>query len=272
MGGRLCIRVVLRSVAVALMVLSYNTATRAEEGLRLYAAGSLTAAMTDMLAQSKLPAAPPVFGPSGVLRERIEAGAAPDVFTSADLAQPRRLAAGRGGLPVILFARNSLCALSRPKTGLTSANLLDRMLDPSIRLATSTPGADPGGDYAWQVFHRADAVRPGAEAILQAKALKLVGGPDSKPLVPGKGPAEGVFLADAADIMLGYCSGAEGLRREIPDLVAVAMPESLAVGPAYGMVVLSAEPSAARFALFVMSEQGQAILARHGFHPVALPE
>jgi len=35
--------------------------------------------------------------------------------------------------------------------------------------------------------------------------------------------------------------------------------------------VLSGKPDAARFALFVLSEQGQAILARHGLIPVTLP-
>ena len=59
------------------------------------------------------------------------------------------------------------------------------MLDPGLKLATSTPGADPGGDYVWAVFARADAVHPGAKATLEAKALKSVGGADSKPLVPG---------------------------------------------------------------------------------------
>jgi hypothetical protein len=36
------------------------------------------------------------------------------------------------------------------------------------------------------------------------------------------------------------------------------------------MVVLADHPLAARSALFVMSEQGHAILQRHGFEPVGL--
>src|SRR4029077_1706870 len=102
-----------------------------------------------------------------------------------------------------------LCALARSGVGLTTDNLLDRLLDPSVRLATSTPGADPGGDYAWAVFARAEAVHPGAQAILQSKAMKLVGGPSSTPLVPGRGAVQGIFLADKADVMLGYCSSLE---------------------------------------------------------------
>jgi ABC-type molybdate transport system substrate-binding protein len=242
--------------------------------LRIYAAGSLTGAFTDMV--KAFPAAEgdvaaPAFGPSGVLRGRIEQGDHVDLFASADMEQLRILARSRSGTPVVMFTRNRLCALGRAGLGLTPDNLLDRLLDPSVRLATSTPGADPGGDYAWAVFARAEAVHAGAQAMLQAKAMKLVGGPDSIPLVPGRGAVQGIFLADRADVMLGYCSSAEPVMREIPGLANVALPPSLTVGPAYGLIVLSDQPLAARFALFILSEQGQTILRQHGFDPIGLP-
>ena len=242
--------------------------------LHVYAAGSLTGAFTDMVNAFPAPegdVATPVFGPSGVLRERIEHGDQVDVFASADMEQPRTLARARSGTSVVMFTRNRLCALGKTSVGLTSDNLLDRLLDPSVRLATSTPGADPGGDYAWAVFARAEAVHPGAQAILQAKAMKLVGGPNSTPPVPGRGAVQGIFLADRADVMLGYCNSSGPVMREIAGLVNVALPPSLMVGPAYGLIVLSDQPLAARFALFVLSERGQAILGAHGFDPIGLP-
>ena len=242
--------------------------------LRIYAAGSLTGAFTDMIKEFAAPegeVASPVFGPSGVLREKIQHGDAVDVFASADMDQPRTLSRERGGLPVMLFTRNRLCALGRSALGLSADNLLDRLLDPSVRLATSTPGADPGGDYAWAVFARAEKVHPGAQAILQAKARKLVGGPNTPLLVPGRGAVEGVFLADRADVMLGYCSSGQPVVRAIPGLSNVPLPASLTVGPAYGLIVLSDKPLAAGFALFVLSERGQTILSKHGFDPTGLP-
>lgn len=242
--------------------------------LRVYAAGSLTGAFNALLTAFGTPpgtTARPTFGPSGLLRERLERGEPADLFASADLGQPRRLADAGRGTPVMLFARNRMCALGRDGLGLTEANLLDRLLDPAVKLATSTPGADPGGDYAWAVFARAEQVRPGARATLESKAQQLVGGPSMAPLVPGQGPSEGVFLSGRADIMLGYCSGAGTLRRTLPDLAAVPLPAPLEVGPEYGMTVLSPNPAAARFALFVMSGPGQAILAQHGLIPVTLP-
>src|SRR6185437_2966172 len=163
----------LGAVAIGLLLCGQ---AEAQDALHLFAAGSLSAAMTEELAQSGIPAdqvAPPVFGPSGVLRERIEAGAPADILASADMRQPERLATERGGRPVVMFTRNPMCALAPAKLGITPANLLDRMLDPEIRLATSTPGADPGGDYAWAVFARAEAVHSGGKAALEAKAMQL---------------------------------------------------------------------------------------------------
>ena len=83
---------------------------------------------------------------------------------------------------------------------------------------------------------------------------------------------QGVFLAERADVMLGYCSGGAAVMRDVPGLANVALPPALTVGPAYGLVVLTDHPLAARFALFVLSEQGQAILSRYGFDPIGLAE
>jgi ABC-type molybdate transport system substrate-binding protein len=242
--------------------------------LKIYAAGSLTAVFTDMVKAFPVDSAaiaPPVFGPSGLLRERIEHGEPADLLASADMEQPRALAAERPGHTVEMFTRNRLCAIGRAGLGLTPDNILDKLLDPGVRLATSTPRADPAGDYTWAVFARAERVHPGAQTILDAKALKLLGGPNTPPLVAGHGAVQGIFLADRADAVLGYCSGAGAVMREIPGLTNTMLPPALTVGPEYGAIVLSDRPLAARFVLFVLSEQGQAILLRHGFDPVAVP-
>ena len=248
---------------------------RADEPLRIFAAGSLTGAFTDMIAAFNAPTdgvAPPVFGPSGVLRQRIEAGETADIFASADMASPRKLAAERG-LAVTVFTRNSLCVQGRQRLDLTPASVLDRMLDPKLVLATSTPKADPGGDYAWAAFARADQARPGARTILEAKGKPLVGGPGMTPVLPGHSAVAGLFLTGAADLFLGYCSNVDGLIAEVPGLVSVRLPPPLAPEgderPAYGMVVLGKSDLARRFAAFVLSAPGQAILARYGFDPIA---
>ena len=86
------------------------------------------------------------------MRDEIAGGAKAEVFASANMEHPAALAkAGKAG-PVVLFARNRLCALVKPGLSVTPDNLLERMLDPAIKLGTSTPKADPSGDYAFEVF------------------------------------------------------------------------------------------------------------------------
>jgi ABC-type molybdate transport system substrate-binding protein len=263
-------------IAGCLIALILLTPPALADTLRVVGAGSLTDAFTDLLRRFPAAAdtiAAPEFGPSGLMREKIETGLNVDLFASADMGQARRLAVGHPERSVIHFTRNRLCAVSRTAVDLTTTNMLDRLLDPAVRLATSTPGADPGGDYAWAVFARAEAVQAGAGAALEAKAQQLYGGGvKTPPLVPGKGAVEGVFLSDRADVGLTYCSGAPAVVREVPGLVVVPLPPELSVGPAYGMVLLNTKPLTLRFATFVMSEGGQATMKAHGFDPVGLVE
>jgi molybdate transport system substrate-binding protein len=186
---------------------------------------------------------------------------------------PQALAkAGKSG-PVVLFARNRLCALVRPGLAVASATLLERMLDAGVKLATSTPRADPAGDYAWGVFRKADELKPGAFAALDKKALQLTGGPNSLTAPPGR-TIYGALVADGkADIFLTYCTGALEAQRQNPGQQIVALPDELTVGADYGLTVLnSASSQAYAFAMFILSTDGQRVLAKHGFAAPALPQ
>ena len=155
-------------------VLALSAPARADT-LKVMGAGSLRAAMTDLLQhfpKQSDEVDTPEFGASGLMRQKIEAGEHVDVFASADLEQPHKLAAGHPERLVILFARNTLCALGRPDLGLNEANFLDRLLDPAVRIATSTPGSDTLGTYSWEVFARADSVKPGDKTSVIYHPLK----------------------------------------------------------------------------------------------------
>ena len=120
----------------------------------------------------------PRYGPSGTLKDEIAGGTRAEVFASANMEHPQALAAAGKSGPVVLFARNRLCALVRPGLAVEPATLLDRMLDSNVKLGASTPRADPSGDYAWEMFRKADKVKPGAFEALEKKALQLTGGPE----------------------------------------------------------------------------------------------
>lgn len=247
--------------------------------LTVYAAGSLTGALADIAKQYTAAtgeAVRIVNGPAGLLRERIEKGEAADVYISANMAHPEKLAAeGKATSPVV-FARNALCVQTLPDAGMTSANLLDRLLAPGVRIGTSTPGADPGGDYAWQFFARAETVRAGARANLEAKAKKLVGGPVA-PSIPGNVGAAKYFLQHhVVDVFFGYCSSHDATPD--PDLSKVEVPANLSLPVDYGMSVVLREGDPARraasfrFALYAMSPAAQERLPAYGFRAVAAPE
>jgi molybdate transport system substrate-binding protein len=258
---------VLRGAALALGCVAPALAQPSVPPLQVYAAGSLRGAMTELIARSGVApdaVAAPVFGPAGALADRVAAGAPADLFASADMAQPRRLA--RRGQPVVLFARSRLCAFSRQSLQLQPASFLDRLLDPKVRVATSQPGADPSGDYAQALFALAGRARPGAAATLNAKAVRL-GGAAPRPGANAN-PAADLFLSDRADVLLSYCSGAASLQKAVSDLVATPAPPALSPPVEFGLVRLTGNPSAARLVAFILSPEGQAILARNGFVPV----
>src|SRR5215472_14502340 len=171
----------VRLLLASLFIVSMISDAMAEE-LRILAAGSLREVMAEIGKRYTEGTGIPVladFGPSGLLRERIEKGEHADLFASADMGHPLKLLRDGRATRVVMFTRNTLCGVAVPRVGLTAANSLDRLLDPSVTLGTSTPKTDPTGDYTWAMFHRADMLRPGSYDILNAKAQQIVGGPSS---------------------------------------------------------------------------------------------
>ena len=146
--------------ALALYIGSAAAARAAD--LVLYGAGSLKGAVTEIASQfdqSFGTTTKVSFGPSGMMRDRIEKGEHVDIFTSADIGNPRKLVDGHRAALVVLFARNRLCGFAKPGIGLTTENFLAKAMSPKVKLGTSTPRADPGGDYTWELSARPTTFR-----------------------------------------------------------------------------------------------------------------
>ena len=240
--------------------------------IRVFAAGSLRLAFNDAAAAFASAGGEEVelqFASSGLLRDRLKRGETADLFASANMEHPLALAERGKATPVRAFARNRLCVLVGPDVPAATANILDRMLDPTLKLGTSTPKADPLGDYAWEVFERAEAVRPGAYEALSKKALQLIGGPMSPPMPRlGRSTYAALMMAGKADLFLVYRSVARVATEEEPSLSLIPLPENLAVDARYGFTTLKgAAPGAKAFADYLLSPDGQAILASYGFLP-----
>lgn len=237
--------------------------------LQVYAAGSLRGALTAIAKNYEAKTGQKIaltFGASGLLRERIEKGEAAQVFASADTDHPQRLAQRGGWQAPKMLVRNTLCALTGADINATSATLLDTLLRPTVRLGTSTPKADPSGDYTWELFHKADALRPGAYGTLNAKARKLVGSVDLPKPPEGRLAYAWIMDKGEVDVFLTYCTNAVAAQKEVPRLKVVQLPPELKVGAAYGLTVRDGAPQAATaFAQALLASPAQAVFSRFGF-------
>lgn len=259
----------LAGAAVTLTAL-LAPAAQAQE-LTLYGAGSLRGVMTEITqryADKHGIKVATEFGPSGLMREKIESGDAVDVFTSADLGHVLALRQRPGAPIVAVFTRNRLCAFAKPELKLDDASFVTVLLDPAVNIGTSTPKADPGGDYTWEMFRTMDKVQPGAFQTLDGKAQKLVGGTTvADPANPD--PFGAALRQDRIQVAFGYCSGQAARLAANPGLTVLPVPARFAPAPMYGMAVLSTDkPHALQLALDILSVEGQATLARHGFTPI----
>jgi molybdate transport system substrate-binding protein len=263
-------RLVTVAAAAVLAASAAHAQTSGTQTVQVFAAGSLRGVVGDLAKQAGPDLGVEVkgeFGGSGLMRGRIEKGEKADLLMSADMDSPRKLQAqGLTVLPVIAFAKNRECVVSRKALGVTPANLVDKLLDPKVRIKTSQPIADPSGDYTWAIFDKIDALRPGAGKTLKAKgeaSWPLTAQPAQGQSTQGQSAQAALFAQDKIDLSIVYCSAA--IDKELPDLLAsFPVPAALDPHPQYGVAVLSNRPEVLRTALYLLSEKGQAIVARNG--------
>lgn len=244
----------------------------ASSTVNVYAAGSLRAALTEV-AEGFARAGPyrveMVFGASGLLKDRILAGEAPQVFASANMDHPEALVAAGRAHEVAAFARNALCLLTTPDFSLQGKPVAQRLLDAELRVGISKPKADPAGDYAFGMFERIEAsgaAGAGSAAALKAKALQLTGGADSPRPPAGSNVYAHLVSSGQADVFVTYCTNAALARRQVPALQSWPIPEAINVSARYGLVQLTPDTAPGKaYAAYLLGPAGQAILAAHGF-------
>jgi molybdenum ABC transporter molybdate-binding protein len=234
---------------------------------RIFAAGSLRQVLNDLISAYRQGGGPryaPTYGPSGKLRQEIERGNTPEIFASASIEHTEALF--KAGLlrSNLVLTRNQLCLMAVPGIALTPDKLVDIILDPALKLGTSTPKADPSGDYAWELFRNIDKFRPGAYAKLDAKALKLVGGELNPAASESAYPA--IFRDRKADVFITYCTGAVDTAAVIPGLTWARFPDPINVAAVYGIGVgVNAGKEADAFVAFATGPEGRKIFDRYGF-------
>ena len=187
------------------------------------------------------------FAGSSTLAAQIEQGAPADVFASADTAQMDRLTSRSLVDTPQVFAHNSLQIIVRPGNpeGITS---LADLAGPGVVYVTAAPDV-PIGHYAAQALQKAGVqVTPASqEADVKGIVTKVT---------TGEADAGIVYATDVA----AAGKAAQG----------VAVPARDDVRATYPVAVLRDAPNAAAgraFVDFLLSAQGQRILASYGFGP-----
>jgi len=191
------------------------------------------------------------FAASGVLLQQIARGAPVDVFASADeatmdqAAQQKLLAAGTREV----FAVNALWVVVPPQAKAPPRALADLAGAGVQRIAVGNPDSVPVGRYA-QGALRAAKLWP----AVQGKVISTQNVRQSLDYV-ARGEVDAGFV---------YATDAQAM----PDRVRRAFQVPVAGRIAYPLAVVQASTQpveARRFAAFVRTAQGQAILHKHGF-------
>lgn len=201
--------------------------------MRVLAAGSLKPVWPALMAHFHEPVETQ-FGPAGLLRERIEGGECCDLFASASEQHPQKLLAAGRALAIMPLTTNRLCITVRSDRLQAEDDWYRLLTRDALRIATSTPSADPSGDYAQMLFAR---MGKAGEAVGQ-RARALVGGRDSAPVPAGRLAAEWIIQENRADLFIGYASYRAALC-QIDGLTVVEIPAAFNPVARYACAVIT---------------------------------
>jgi len=219
------------------------------------AAASLTNAFRDLAAQYET--AHPgtkvltTFGASDVVLRQIVEGAPADVFASADQKAMDKAVAANAVDPASRadFVRNEVVLIVPADDRHGIRSLADLGKPGVTRIALGNPGSVPVGRYTRAALEKAGAWRTvEAHAILGGNVRQVLSYVER-----GEVDAGFVFATDAA-IMKAKVKVVQVIETPVP----VVYPIALVQRPGRA-------PEAADFLVFVLSADGQAVLARHGF-------
>ncbi|MEW6028266.1 MAG: molybdate ABC transporter substrate-binding protein [Chloroflexota bacterium] len=251
--------------AFALMLAACNLVPTASTGARtltVFAAASLTDAFTEIgsVFESAHPGVAVTFNFAGsqTLRAQIEEGAPADVFASANQKEMDALVNGglvEPGAPQVFLTNQLVVVL--PDDNPADIQSLEDLARPGIKLVLAAEEV-PVGNYTRQALDLMNA-QFGAD-FKESVLANVASNEDTVRQVVTK-----VQLGEA-DAGIVYTSDAAA----VPDLGRIEIPTEFNIVARYPIAPLTnaAEPILAdEFIAFVLSEEGQSILAKWGFGP-----
>jgi len=241
-----------------------NPAARQTE-LIVFAAGSLTESFTELgqIFEERNPGVKVTFNfaNASTLLQQISQGAPADVFASAavsfmDKAVEQDLVASD---QVRLFARNRL-AVILPKDNPAGVESLAQLAQPGLKLVVGAKEG-PQGIYVEEFLSKASA-SPDFSPDFKEKVYANVVSYESTV----KGVVNKVALNEA-DAGIVFLTDAQSAADK---LQFITIPDEINAEAVYPIAPLKASPNPAlaeQFVQFVLSDEGQAVLASYGFLP-----
>lgn len=242
------------------------TATSLPRTLTVFAAASLTGSFQE-IGKNFEAANPSVtvtfnFAGSQVLRTQIEQGASADVFASADHKNMDTLVTENLVAPNTYkdFVTNLLIVILPPKNPANVQTLQD-LAKLGLKLVLEDPSV-PAGNYARQILtNMSKDPTYGTDFSTKVLANVVSNETDVKVVVSkvdlGEADAGIVYVTDAS---------------ATPDLKTISIPANYNVIAKYPIAALAKAPNsdlAAAFVAYVLSADGQAVMKKWGFTPVA---
>ncbi len=200
---------------------------------------------------------------AGVLKGDIEEGAPCDVFLSANGKFQRQLK-HKGFLKFYeVFAYDYLAAATpyNNPAGVTPSNLIQKLMDTNVALTTSSPHADPAGDYTWKMFRIINRRFPGAFKKITGHVNHLL---DAALVMP-------VLESGNTDLGILYTSQLLELKRSGAKINIIAITKKYNTKAKFTASVLNQSKYKSLdedFIRLLFSKKGKKILKYWGFSPV----
>ncbi|UPQ89920.1 molybdate ABC transporter substrate-binding protein [Vibrio sinaloensis] len=233
----------------------------AAETLRIYAASSMTNAVTSLVEEFKQQYevdVTTVFGATSSLARQIEHGAPADIYIAANTKWVDHLIRQQvvNSDAVTNVASNKLVVASKQqglKLDITQLQDWLTILSDGQRLAIAEPNAVPAGIYARQSL----------------QSLDVWNSVNSK-LAPTNNVRVALTLIEREEVPIGIVYQTD--VHQSPELVVVAeLPDESHQPIVYPMIRLTDHSTSVLFADFVTGVHGQAILSQYGFLPAKEP-
>lgn len=247
-----------KKIAISVLCLSLSSLTANAEELIVSAAASLNNAFNEI--GQKFEASHPNdkvlfnFAASGTLLQQMAKGAPVDVFASADQetmnqADQQKLIATNTRKN---FTQNTLVIIEPIKSNLTFTSLADLNLDSIKRIAVGNPASVPAGRYTQEALELTKQWQPLHDKYIYTQNVR-----------------QALDYVARDEVTIGFVYGSDAAIMK--DKVKVIYTVPLKTPVTYPIAQLKASQHsqlANQFIEFVLSKEGQQILANYGFSSI----